>query len=181
MLNSLLGTEQGGIQQIFSNYFGNVAPAVNSGISNPSSVPGLGGLLNFPQTMQPQIQQTGNQLASANKSGADTLMSRIGGTANPNALATDLRTNADQSARQGTQVLGAQLGSEGLNALSTAGNQFLSLLGIGTQPLSSAFAGANAGANLSSADKFSSQQSAQQQQAGNANMIGNLFSMIFGL
>ena len=136
MMQSILGS----VSPILQNYQNGTMPAENSLISSlmgGASSPGggsitnpymqaaggtMGQLQNF-QGLKPQeMSALQTSLGQGGQSTINTLMSRLGGAANPNALAQSLLgQNSQNSLNLGTQ-LGAQGAGQELGALQSAGS-----------------------------------------------------------
>jgi hypothetical protein len=145
-LSSILGVDEGAVNQLLGNYFGQTQPALNqltstlapqqqqyaagaSGAAtnlqnNPylSQISGISGQLQNYNALSPaQIAQLQTQAGNAAQSAASTMLSQSGGYANPNAVAQSLTNQAGQTAAQTATGLGSQVASQQLQALLGAG------------------------------------------------------------
>jgi hypothetical protein len=93
----------------------------SSGINSNANM-AMNNLLNFSQTQQPEVQAAANMNAASNSSLDKTLLSQLGGAANPGALATQLAQQGAQSNAANSQALGSQLVGQNLSAQQAAGS-----------------------------------------------------------
>jgi hypothetical protein len=120
-------------------------------------------LQNFSQNFQPQIQQLTNQMNANSRGSISTFMNQAGGTANPNALASNLFTTAGSQNAQATQGMESQLAGQQLGAYG------------------SALSGLNNQAGLLQQQGQYDQGQANQTNAANGQLFASILPMFMGL
>jgi hypothetical protein len=178
--------DQGYLNAIIGQLFSQIAPGLTGvaaqGGTNANINSAAGTLQGIASgaNQQGQIQSLSNTFNNANTSGLNTLMSQLGGVANPNLLAKGIATQNAQSGLQNTQNLQAGLTGQQLTAaqgLGSLGNSqignIISALGTYGSNLSGLFGGINS-------NEAQQQNQANQNQQQNENLITGLVGGLFG-
>jgi hypothetical protein len=197
--SQLLGAEAQSIDGITNSYFGQgganqgmnrlmqyLSGTLGQTYSSPytsSAASTASGLQNF-QGLKPQeMAALQTNLGNSGQSTVNTLLSRLGGTANPNALAQDLFTQNNQNALNSTVQLGNLGAQQELGAQQSAGQLYSGLSGqnlsyqLGNQTDLNSLYGTQAGllgSALSGQSNIAQQYGlAGAQAAQNASSYGN--------
>lgn len=172
--------DQGDFNAIVSRFFSQVAPGytalLDTGGTNANMTSAANTLEGIASgnTQAGQIQTLSNTFNNANQSGLKTLMSRLGGTANPNLLAKDISSQNAMSGMQNTQALQSGITGQEISAASGLGSlgesQFGNLLS-GLGGYSSGLSGLGGAAQQNEAYN---QNLATQQQQSNLGLFSSL-------
>ena len=151
-INSLMSYLTGQQGQAYTSPYTSSANSAAGGLSNytngnMSAAQGTASqLANFNGLQPAQLNALQTTLGNSGRSTVNTLMSQLGGTANPNALAQSLLDSNNSNALNSTIQLGSQAAGEQLAGLQSAG-QLQS--GLSGQQLSGAQSGADLYGTLS--------------------------------
>lgn len=173
-LNQMVGMLQPVIAQMLSDYQTSAAPQLAT-LAGPQT----GAQSLFTSTMGPENQTLSNTGAANSSSMIDTLMSRLGGVANPGALAKSMTTGAAQTNANAAQGLSSSMGSGLMSAYGMDTNKQLDALQLLTGGLGSAMGGGFNLANMYSNAANNASGAAAQQQDANMQLFMKTLPMLF--